>query len=66
MKQYDVKCPVCGTMNKGLFLDETGGWMECEHCHSVTQNSDFMRQYTKRIPLFTMGQRMHFPANGTV
>ena len=26
MKQYDVKCPVCGTVNKGLFLDETEGW----------------------------------------
>lgn len=27
MEQYDVMCPICGTLNKGLFLDETGGWM---------------------------------------
>ena len=66
MKQYDVKCPVCGTMNKGLFLDETGGWLECDHCHSVTQNGDYMRLRTKRIPLFTMGQRLQFPAQGAV
>ncbi len=26
MEQYDVMCPICGTLNKGLFLDETGGW----------------------------------------
>ena len=26
MEQYDVTCPICGTLNKGLFLDETGGW----------------------------------------
>lgn len=32
MKQYDVKCPVCGKINQGLFLEETKGWMECEHC----------------------------------
>ena len=25
MEQYDVTCPICGTLNKGLFLDETGG-----------------------------------------
>ena len=22
MEQYDVTCPICGTLNKGLFLDE--------------------------------------------
>lgn len=32
MKQYDIKCPVCGKINHGLFLEETKGWMECEHC----------------------------------
>ena len=33
MKQFDVKCPFCGTVNHSLFLEETNGWMECEHCH---------------------------------
>lgn len=32
MKAYDIKCPICGTVNKQLYLEETNGWMECEHC----------------------------------
>ena len=32
MKQYDAECPVCGRINRGLYLEETGGWMECEAC----------------------------------
>lgn len=32
MNTYDVKCPVCGVVNHSLFLEETDGWMECEHC----------------------------------
>ena len=37
MKKYDVKCPICGTINKSLYLEETHGWMECENCHSTVQ-----------------------------
>ena len=58
MKQYDVKCPVCGAMNRGLFMEETGGWMACDCCHSATQNGSYMRQHTRRIPHITMGQRL--------
>ena len=32
MKSYDIKCPVCGTVNHSLFLQETDGWLECENC----------------------------------
>lgn len=32
MKQYDVKCPVCGKINTGLYLEESSGWMECQCC----------------------------------
>ena len=32
MKMTDIRCPVCGTVNKSLFLEETGGWFECECC----------------------------------
>ena len=32
MKAYDIKCPVCGTVNHSLFLQETDGWLECESC----------------------------------
>ena len=30
MNAVDVKCPICGTINKSLDLEETDGWMECE------------------------------------
>lgn len=32
MGTADVKCPECGAMNYSLYLEETGGLMECEHC----------------------------------
>ncbi len=54
MKQYDVKCPICGTVNKGLYLEETNGWMECENCHTTTQNIAFLHERTRKIPLFDM------------
>ena len=31
MKQYSIKCPCCGAINI-VYLEETDGWMECEHC----------------------------------
>ena len=42
VKTYDVKCPVCGRINRGLYLEETEGWMECEKCGSDirVQNSN--------------------------
>lgn len=48
MKAYDVKCPICGTLNKQLYLDETDGWMECEHC----KNTVGIMKYAKwqRVP----------------
>ncbi len=36
MKSTDVMCPICGAINYGLFLEETDGWMECEHCGSMS------------------------------
>ena len=38
MKQYDVECPVCGFLNRNLYLEETDGWMECGHCGSLSQH----------------------------
>ena len=52
MKQYDVKCPLCGTMNRSLYLDETDGWMECEHCHETVRVQEFIK--LKKIPVFNM------------
>ena len=30
MKVYSARCPDCGFMNRGLYLEETDGWFECE------------------------------------
>lgn len=37
MRIYDVKCPICGKINRGLFLEETEGWMECDQCGNATR-----------------------------
>ena len=56
MKQYDIKCPICGTWNKGLFLDETNGWMECQHCHVETQSMEYLNDHVVIVPLLTMSE----------
>lgn len=52
MKQYDVKCPVCGHVNHNLFLEETDGWMECEECSSMSRSNRFGE--TVRIPIIAV------------
>lgn len=52
MKTYDVICPVCGHKNYSLYLEETEGWMECEHCNTVTK--PLSKQTSIRIPKITM------------
>ena len=54
MKQYDAKCPLCGTLNRGLYLDETDGWMECEHCHEPVHVQEFIKM--KKLPVINMGR----------
>ena len=51
MEQYDVKCPICGTINKGLYMKETDGWMVCEHCKNEVQILKYAQ--TVKIPVFT-------------
>lgn len=36
--EYNEKCPICGTENKQLNLDETNGWFICEHCGYEVNN----------------------------
>ena len=48
----DVKCPVCGTMNMSLDLEETDGWMECESCGNVVQIMKYVK--TRRVPQYQM------------
>lgn len=54
MQLYDAKCPVCGTVNHNLYLEETRGWMECEHCKNTVQVLKFADE--KKIPLYTPTQ----------
>ena len=51
---YDICCPVCGAVNRGLYLEETDGWMECEKCGNVTQSMD--HRQTVLIPLIVRAQ----------
>lgn len=48
MNAIDVKCPICGALNKSLDLEETDGWMECESCGEVTQHMKYVT--TRRVP----------------
>ena len=36
MKRYTVICPFCGKSNYSLYLEETGGHMECDKCGKVS------------------------------
>lgn len=48
----DVKCPICGTVNRSLDLDETDGWMECESCYNAIQILEYAK--SKRVPVYQM------------
>ena len=34
-RSYDRVCPLCGTLNRNLYLQETNGLYECEKCGHV-------------------------------
>ena len=36
---YDRVCPLCGTINRGLYLYETNGLYECEKCGNVIRTT---------------------------
>ena len=54
MQLYDVKCPICGTIKHNLYLEETDGWMECEHCQQTVKVLPFAMD--KKVPVFTPQQ----------
>ena len=31
----DIRCPICGKLNKNLILEETDGLFECECCNNI-------------------------------
>ena len=52
---YDVTCPICGRINRSLYLEETGGWMECECCGNSSQDLRFRKR--AKIPVFRKDRR---------
>ena len=46
---YNEKCPICGTENKNLNLDETSGWFICEKCGNNVNN--LTHRETVKVPL---------------
>ena len=53
MNTYDVKCPICGAVNRSLFLEETDGWMECDHCGCAVRYC-WNPQMRRRVPIFVI------------
>lgn len=58
MKLYNVKCPICGTVNHNLYLEETDGWMECERCQHTVKVLPFAEE--KKVPIFTPRQLANY------
>ena len=56
----DVKCPICGTVNRSLDLEETDGWMECEHCGNTVQLMKYVRtrRISKKYDIFEISKRI--------
>ena len=52
MKTFEQACPVCGHLNRDLYLEDTGGWMECEKCSMITMDSKFLKG--KKIPVYLL------------
>ncbi len=50
MFMYMRNCPICGKENRGLLLEETKGWMECEVCGAMTHFYNYDRAWM--LPLF--------------
>ena len=48
-KDITQRLPAC---NRSLYLEETDGWMECEHCGNTVQLMKYIK--TRRIPCYQM------------
>mgnify|MGYP000015262710 FL=1 len=51
--QYNEKCPICGTVNRNLNLEETNGWFECENCKQKVNTLRVVKHVVK-IPLYRL------------
>ncbi len=59
---YNEKCPICGTENKRLNLDETNGWFICEKCgNKVNTLKHYKTQKVANISSMSVDQmKKHF------
>lgn len=55
MKTYSEVCPICGTLNENLYLQETEGNYECQCCKSNVKSLTFGMQY-ESLPLFDLAK----------
>ena len=44
MKRYTCECPVCGTINKDLYLEDSQGWYVCEKCDTSVQAMEVVKR----------------------
>ncbi len=57
MERYNVKCPICETLNRNLDLEDSKGWMECERCKTVSKVFGVRPQdKVVKFPVYTMEQ----------
>lgn len=53
MKTYERICPFCGFLNRRLYLEETGGLMECVRCGAISGKSLRQNKYPKKMLMET-------------
>ena len=46
MNSKDVKCPICGTVNRSLDLDETDGWMDGWNVNAAMEYTGELKRST--------------------
>lgn len=69
MATFNRVCPICGHLNKNLYLEDTNGWMECERCGSLTRDAADLNRETKHRGILFNDQANKFdrtPALATV
>ena len=49
MMRTNVRCPICGQLNEGVDLEETGGWVECCACKTDFMPSEYVRKMMGNI-----------------
>ena len=65
MGRINVKCPLCGHLNEGVDLEETGGWVECENCKTDFAPGEQLERALKNTRVRVTGRDpLVFTVNG--